>query len=132
MLRPPTVLSCPDLCTRAVALAKQGRRRDYIARVLGIAKSSAELFLQKFYIHGEEGGMPDTTSKKSYSQQTKLDAVQAYLPTVPPPTTTAGTASRPLPRSTNGRRSTVATDPAAWHRNSVIDDRKQKSPTLRT
>lgn len=78
MPRPPTILSDPDLCTRAVTLVKQGHRLRHIARVLGVSKTSAELFLQRFDLYGEDGVMPDST-RKSYSQQTKLDAVQAYL-----------------------------------------------------
>lgn len=79
MPRPPAILSDPDLCARAVALAEQGRRCEYIARVLGVSKSSAERFQERFDLYGEDGVMPDTNSRKSYSQQTKLDAVNAYL-----------------------------------------------------
>lgn len=75
----PTILTDPDLCAQAIILVRQGRRRDYIARALGVSRGAANSFLERFDLYGEDGVMPDTHSFKSYSQQTKLDAVQAYL-----------------------------------------------------
>lgn len=45
MPRPPTVLSDPDLRARAVAQAKQGRRRDYIARIVNLSCETLRIWV---------------------------------------------------------------------------------------
>lgn len=74
----PTIMTDPDLRAQAISLAKQGRRRDYICRVLNQPHGSVEHFLDRFDLGGEDGLMPSTT-RKTYDHQTKLDAVHAYL-----------------------------------------------------
>ena len=74
----PTIMSDPGLLAHAISLAKQGPRRDYIARVLTQSNGSVNHFLDRFDLYGEDGVMP-SSAKKTYSQQTKLDAVTAYL-----------------------------------------------------
>lgn len=78
MPRRPTIMSDPGLLAQAISLAKQGHRRDYIARELNQSNGSVNHFLDRFDLCGEDGVMPRST-KKTYSQQTKLDAVNAYL-----------------------------------------------------
>lgn len=77
-----SIFNDPVVYAQACALASEGAAYRLVASVVGSSNDAAKDFLNRWRLYGDDGAMT-SGSKKKFTQQEKIDAVEMFLAGTP-------------------------------------------------